>query len=174
MIEVEVKVRAQHADVERRLEDLGAERVAEKKQEDVYFAAPHRDFASTDEALRVRREDGDAYVTYKGPKMDDETKTREEHETFVGDADEACALFKSLGFKEYGVVEKHRRVYEIDDATVTLDDVDGLGEFVEVEREIADDTDTEEPRAAVLGTLESLGLDPNGSVRESYLELLYA
>lgn len=174
MIEVEVKVPAQHADVEERLEELGAEQVDEKKQVDVYFTAPHRDFASTDEALRVRREDGETRITYKGPKLDDETKTREEHETTVGDAEKARAIFESLGFEEFGTVEKERQVYRLDGATVTLDELEELGEFVEVERDIEDEADIEEPSAEVLDVLERLGLDADDSVRDSYLELLYA
>jgi len=174
MIEVEVKVRASHDEVEESLDALSAEHVTEKIQEDTYFAAPHRDFARTDEALRVRREDGEAFVTYKGPKLDKETKTREEHETHVGSGEKARAVFVSLGFEEFGKVRKHRRVYELDGATVTLDDVDGLGEFVEIELEAEGDAETDEARARILEILERLGLDPDASVRDSYLELLYA
>lgn len=172
MIEVEVKVRTSLDGVEERLRGLGAEPVAEKTQVDTYFSAPHRDFAETDEALRVRSEDGDAYVTYKGPKRDTETKTREEHETAVGEIETASAVFESLGFKEFGTVEKHRRVYVLDDVTVTLDDVEGLGEFVEVEVENSGDEDADAARAEVFDTLERLGLDPADSITDSYLELL--
>ena len=174
MIEVEVKVRAPHTEVEGRLEELGAVRVADKTQKDTYFAAPHRDFAQTDEALRVRHEDGEAYMTYKGPKLDEETKTREEHETQVGDAEEARSIFESLGFEEFGTVKKQRTVYEFDGATVTLDDVECLGEFVEVELEAEGDAETEGARKSILKTLESLDLDPDDSVRDSYLEILHA
>ena len=173
MIEVEVKVPAQHAEVKERLEEIGAEQVDEKKQKDVYFTAPHRDFSETDEALRVRRENGETRITYKGPKLDNETKTREEHETTVGDAEEARSVFESLGFEEFGTVKKERQVYELDGTTVTLDDVDGLGEFVEVERDIEDGVDIEEPSAEVLDVLERLCLDTDDSVRDSYLELLH-
>lgn len=175
MIEVEAKVRSSHGPVEERLKELGAELVADKTQEDVYFTAPHRDFAETDEALRVRRENGETRITYKGPKMDGETKTREEHETEVGDAETVRAVFESLGFEEFGTVSKDRRVYSLDDGTtVTLDSVEGLGDFVEVEREAETDDEVDEPRALVLETLERLGLNPDDGIRESYLELLYA
>lgn len=174
MIEVEVKVRAPLDGVADRLESLGAEPVAEKTQVDTYFAAPHRDFAQTDEALRVRRENGDAYVTYKGPKHDEETKTREEHETEVGDAETARAVFESLGFEEFGRVEKERRVYDLGGTTVTLDDVEGLGEYVEVERERPPEDDATAAREAVFDTLERLGLGDEDTITDSYLELLYA
>jgi adenylate cyclase class 2 len=172
MIEAEAKVRAPHEPVEERLTELDAEHVTDKKQVDVYFAAPHRDFADTDEALRVRHENGRAYVTYKGPKLDAETKTREEHETEVGDAETAVAVFESLGFDEFGRVSKQRSVYELDGKTVVLDEVDGLGSFVEVEVEA--ENSTEEATQDVFGTVEDLGLEPEASVRESYLELLYS
>lgn len=172
MIEVEVKVHAQHADVKERLEELGADHVLDKTQQDTYFSAPHRDFASTDEALRIRRENNETRITYKGPKLDEETKTREEHETTVGSAEEARAVFELLGFEKFGTVEKKRQVYELDGTTVTLDDVDGLGEFVEVEKDVDDEAGVDAPRTAILDTLERLGLDADDSVRDSYLELL--
>jgi adenylate cyclase class 2 len=174
MIEVEVKVRASLDEVEERLGELGAEAVARKRQVDTYFSAPHRDFAETDEALRVRREDGEGYVTYKGPKRGDATKTRREYETSVGDAETAAAVLESLGFERFGTVEKNRRVYSVDGTTVTLDSVEGLGEFVEVELERKERDDEDEARTKVFETLERLGLDPDDSVTESYLELLYA
>src|SRR5688572_28544694 len=39
-------------------------------QSDEYFAHPARDFAKTDEALRIRTSGGKSFVTYKGPKLD--------------------------------------------------------------------------------------------------------
>jgi len=178
MLEVETKVRADHEAVEERLREVGAERVAGYEQRDTYFSAPHRDFAETDEALRTRHEDGTEYITYKGPKLDGETKTREEYETTVGEAGVARSVFESLGFEEFAEVRKRRRVYELDGVTVTLDDVDGLGEFVEVEVEVevereAEDEGRDEARERLYSTLRELGLDPNDSIRDSYLELLY-
>ncbi|MFB6269418.1 MAG: class IV adenylate cyclase [Halobacterium sp.] len=55
MYEVEVKVSADHAAVRSALAAAGAARVGTLAQADTYFDAPHRDFAETDEALRVRR-----------------------------------------------------------------------------------------------------------------------
>jgi len=55
MYEVEVKVPADLDAVRERLADAGAGRVATVAQADTYFDAPHREFAETDEALRVRR-----------------------------------------------------------------------------------------------------------------------
>lgn len=171
MIEVEVKVPADHDEVGERLREIGAVRVGGRTQRDVYYSAPHRDFMETDEALRVRQEDDEAYLTYKGPKRRDGTKSRKEVEVEVGSAGTMDQVLESLGFREYGVVEKQRMVYELGDYEVVLDDVEGLGEYVEVETE-AGEMDYGEARDGALDLLERLGLDPRDSVRTSYLELL--
>ncbi len=56
MIEVEVKAHATNLDeIEKKVIEIGASRRGEEYQEDLYFNAPHRDFAQTDEALRIRK-----------------------------------------------------------------------------------------------------------------------
>ena len=50
------------------------------EQVDRYFAHPCRDFARTDEALRLRRDGDDVAITWKGPRIDAATKTRRESE----------------------------------------------------------------------------------------------
>ncbi len=68
------------AAVEADLAALGAKIAAAEEEVDLYFAHPARDFAATDEALRLRRKGPRGYITYKGPKIDAVTKTRREIE----------------------------------------------------------------------------------------------
>ena len=50
MIEVEVKAHATNLDdIEEKVIEIGASRVKEEYQEDLYFNAPHRDFAQTEQ-----------------------------------------------------------------------------------------------------------------------------
>ncbi|MFD1684509.1 class IV adenylate cyclase [Halobellus litoreus] len=194
MYEVEVKVRASRDAVRKRLRDADAGRVEGVTQIDTYYDAPHRDFAETDEALRLRREtrdpgaddrdstDGGAdpdatagettKLTYKGPLIDAASKTREEHETAVADGDAAAAIVEGLGFESAAVVEKEREFFSLDGYTVTLDRVDGLGEFVEVEAEVDEDADVDSVRDGAFAVLRRLGLDPDEQIRTSYLGLL--
>ncbi|MWG33899.1 class IV adenylate cyclase [Halomarina oriensis] len=188
MYEVEVKLRADHATLRDRLDELGATRERAIEQVDRYYDAPHRDFAATDEALRirrVRRRDGEATagadrrhgegdgaearVTYKGPLVDDASKTRLEHETGVEDGETVADILDALGFSPAATVEKHREVYALDGLTVVLDDVADLGEFVEVELE-SEDVDTARERC--FEAVRALGLDPDDGIRTSYLGLL--
>lgn len=175
MIEFEMKVPADHASVRPHL-DTWTRRDAEPiEQIDTYYAVPMRDFAETDEALRLRRISGDegrVELTYKGPKIDPGSKARIEYQTDIGDADAIDAIFDALSFQQAATVEKHRERFDRDGFTVTLDNVHGLGEFVEVEAVIDDDSSIEVTREATHEILRSLGLDPADSIRTSYLELL--
>ncbi|MFB6119585.1 MAG: class IV adenylate cyclase [Halobacteriaceae archaeon] len=174
MYEVEVKVRADHDAVGDALAEAGATHRGTVTQRDTYYDAPDRDFAETDEALRVRHEsDGEerTLLTYKGPLVDAESKTREEHETEVADAAELDGVLAGLGCEPAATVEKERERYGLDGYTVTLDDVAGLGEFVEVEREVPE-SDVESAREGARALLRELGLDPTTHVRTSYLGLL--
>jgi adenylate cyclase class 2 len=184
MYEVEVKVRADHDAVRDSLESIGATHVGSVEQEDTYYDAPDRDFAQTDEALRIREErsagsrcngDGtttDTRLTYKGPLLDSDSKTRAEAETAVVEPDELRTILDGLGYDPAATVSKQRERYTVDGVTVTLDTVDGLGEFVEGELETDDDIDSARDR--VLTVLTSLGLDTDDQIRTSYLGLLLA
>ncbi len=166
-MEVEIKARIRNPDEIRRiLKDMGAKYEGEVHQKDIYFNHPCRDFASTDEALRVRIS-GDVRITYKGPKVDSETKTREEIELEVESAEKAMDMMKRLGFIEAGTVEKMRETYSLNDVEITIDNVVGLGYFIELEIQ-GENNDKNRERLFSLG--KDLGL--NDYIRESYLELI--
>lgn len=175
MYEVELKLRAAHDPLRERLDAIGAEPAGTVTQVDTYYDHPVREFAETDEALRVRREtdsDGErAKVTYKGPLVDEVSKTREELETGVADGDTMAAIVESVGFDPAATVEKERERFRHGEYTITLDSVEGLGEFVEVETEAEE---IEPARAGATELLEALGLDPDEGIRTSYLGLLLA
>jgi len=180
--EVELKFRvADTAAVERRLADLGPPFAAAEEQVDRYFAHPARDFAATDEALRLRRVGDHVAVTWKGPRLDATTKTRREIELPVGLADgvEVIArwteLLEALGFRRVREVAKRRRIAVVRrdgrEIEVALDHVAGLGDFLEIEMRSA-----EEGLDAARRHIEALAreLGCGTPERRSYLELLLA
>ena len=188
MYEVEIKVPADLEATRERLREAGAERVDARRQRDTYYDAPHREFAETDEALRIRREtpladgpespegepDPAATVTYKGPLLEEASKTRTEHETGVDDGEALAAVLSGLGFEPAAAVEKRREFWSYDGFTVTLDAVTGLDEYVEIEREVEEEGEVETAREAAVEALDRLGLDADEQVRTSYLGLLLA
>ncbi|GAA0718573.1 adenylate cyclase class 2 [Halorubrum trapanicum] len=189
MYEVEIKVPAELDATRERLREAGAERVDARRQRDTYYDAPHREFAETDEALRIRREtplaegvesppeddsDAAATVTYKGPLLDEASKTRAEHETGVDDGEALAAVFSGLGFEPAATVEKRREFWSYDGFTVTLDAVTGLDEYVEIERAVETEGEVDAAREAAVDALDRLDLDADEQVRTSYLGLLLA
>jgi adenylate cyclase class 2 len=158
--------------IKSRIRDLGARFLWKGTQKDMYFNHPARDFARTDEALRIREVGEKAYLTYKGPKMDELTKTREEIAISVDKPENLLEILKKLGFREVRTVTKNREKYQLDELTVCLDSVEGLGDFVELEA-TCDPNDSEridELRNRILNTLKEWNLTK--IVRKSYLELL--
>jgi adenylate cyclase class 2 len=168
-VEVEIKAPVDDLDrVRQRLEAEDARAIDHRRETDAYFDHPQRSFADTDEALRVRQAGPRVKITYKGPKLDEATKTREEIDLAVEDEERARQVLTALGFELAGRVVKDREVFELSDLTVVLDEVEGLGSFVEIETVV--EGDHEQAREAVLVLAEDLGLDERE--RRSYLEML--
>ena len=120
--------------MEKALVKLGAKQVSIGPMEDIYFAHPSRDFGKTDEALRLRKREDGAELTYKGPRMHaDGAKAREEITLKTDNPLTMQRIVERLGFKESYVLRKTRTSYLLDKLRVDIDDVEGLGEFVELE-----------------------------------------
>ena len=176
--EVEQKFRVPNLDTVRvSIEQLGAKVSDGFEQADSYFAHPSRDFASTDEALRIRRVGLLNLITYKGPKIDTTTKTRREIELPLpgGElyANQFTQLLLALGFSPVAVVHKTRRTAIVEwrshQVEVAFDEVAQVGSFIELEVQ-ADETGLAEAREVVVSLADELRLDQ--AERRSYLEML--
>ncbi len=167
MIEVEVKARAPD-DTAKRIAALGATLLVVENHHDLYFNSSQRDFRLSDEALRIRIKQEGARLTYKGPKLDQTTKSRLERTVKIDDPLQMEQILFALGFVLSAEVRKKRAKYSYEGVVLALDEVEGLGSFVEVEA--AGEGDYEEQRRKVLSILSRLGL--HESIRSSYLELL--
>lgn len=180
MLEVEMKFPvADWMNLERKLAAWGANKLETRREEDHYFNAPDRDFARTDEAFRLRRVGSANFLTYKGPKIDPQTKTRTEIEVPMGPGHESAEamtqLLGHLGYRPVAVVEKLRQVMKVDRERfvleICLDEVKDVGRFVELEI-LAPDDQLDSSRKVMLAAAADLGL--TSSERRSYLELLLA
>ncbi len=172
MIEVEVKARINSfKEMEEKLEKLGAVKTKEEFQQDIYFASPIVDFAKTDEALRVRTTNNDIFITYKGPKLNDQAKTRKEVEMSIESAEKAKDIFEEIGFSEARTVEKNRQYYSFENFEISLDDVSGLPPYMEIEISMDEGEDYSEAQNRIFEVFEKLGIT-DGFERTSYMELL--
>jgi adenylate cyclase class 2 len=164
-------------EIEQRLIELEATIEPPVVQADLYFAHPARDFAQTDEALRLRRVGKQNFITYKGSKIDATTKTRREIELPLAPGEEAAAqwgeLLEALGFKPVVEVRKTRwsanLAWQGQEVQVALDKVEPLGSFVELEID-ADEAEVNTAKKCLASLAAELGLGPGE--RRSYLDLL--
>ena len=176
MIEVEVKAKIESfSEMEEKLDKIGAIKTKKEFQEDIYFNSPVVDFAQTDEALRIRttkeNDKTNIFITYKGPKIDKESKTRREIEMGIEDSQKCSDIFEEIGFKKVRTVRKNRQYYTFENFEISLDDIEGLDPYMEIEIALSDGEDYSQAQSSIFDLFEKLGVT-DGFERTSYLELL--
>ena len=185
MYEVELKFPVTELPaLEHRLKLCGAQWHDPIDQVDRYFNHPCRDFASTDEALRLRLNGDAVVITWKGPRIDAGTKTRREIELPLsgrspqGDSaeltiDRWTEILEALGFRPVATVAKRRQPARVHwqgmEVDVALDRVAGVGDYLELEVQ-ASEAQVPQARACLESLARELGC--GNPERRSYLELL--
>ncbi len=168
MFELEIKAQVDPKKIEKKLHQWGCEMMSEGFQKDVYYSHPSKDFAVTDEALRIRCADNKVKLCYKGARFDKKTKSREELTSMVDD--NIFEILEKVGFTPDAQVHKHRRVFELDGVKVTLDSVHELGEFLELE--LITEVPKKSATKQLFEVLKKLGVPESKTTRKSYLELI--
>jgi len=171
MLEIELKVEVPSLDpVRERLLQKSAEFTGKDHEHDIYYNAPHRDFAVTDEALRVRYYGDHTLLTYKGKKLREYgLKAREELNTVIESGEIFENILTRLGFTRTAEVNKWRENYRLGDAAFALDTVEGLGTFVEIE--IMTDKNGTGAAARIAALAKEMGISGE-PILASYLELV--
>jgi len=169
-MELEAKVAVEDLGVvAERLAALGARRVGRWRETDRFFDFSDGRLKESDSALRLRERvevDGERRwrrLTFKGPRVAGRLKHRREIELEVGDLDALGELLEALGLREFAAYTKGRTTYELDGCDVELDELEGIGRFVEVEGA------SEE---AIEGVLGKMGLGGQPTITESYLAMV--
>lgn len=181
-----------------RLEALGAPLGNAELQEDTLFAHPVHDFVGRGEALRLRRQGALLELTHKGPREDGPLKARRETTVHLADDPtallEALGFMAALRLRKLrrtatlapgahpglpagpvgnefpiGKAVAVGKALAGGSVEICLDEVEGLGTFVEVEAMAGD---AAEGRARVAWARSLLGLERAAEEPRSYAELL--
>lgn len=137
--EIEIKLRVEDNRSLLGFLEKNAELVSETFQRDEYFTPAHRNFLDVrpvKEWFRLREEDKGCSLNYKHWHYDEDGKTTyhcDEYEVSVGDSTKARNILIAVGLTPLIVVAKKRKTFLFGDYEVSLDTVEGLGEYVEVE-----------------------------------------
>lgn len=169
----ETQIKFQTTVSEADLLGMGAKLIGRYKQEDSYYEPVDKNLRERGESLRIRRENGRTFFTYKGPKVEGEVRKRDR---FDAEIDKATA---EVFARRYGKcvmdLVKDRMVYKIGNISVAIDSgilrmsedgSESLPDHVEV---CFDGDDIKDSDRMVL---EELGFNMNEAVLESYQDLL--
>ena len=166
-VESEIKLRMEGPGHARRaVEGLGATPVRPRHLEDnCLYDDARRTLAAGGRALRLRRAEGRAIVTYKGPKetRGDGVKSRPETELDVADGEAFESILSALGYRKVFRYQKYRETFHWRDVEIVVDETP-IGTFLEIEG----------PVATIHAAAEALGRAPADYIAESYPALFAA
>jgi len=173
MLEIEIKVKVPTLDpIREKLSQIGASHSEHLIEQDMYYNAPHRDFGKTDEALRLRTTSHGTTLTYKGKKeIIYGSKIRKEYNLSVEARETAHDILAHLGFIPVAEVRKERDYYVFEDFSIALDEVSGLGTFVEIELICEEEESTQNPASRIASLATRIGVTGE-RISDSYLELI--
>ena len=94
-------------------------------------------------SLRLREKNGKCLLTYKDDHFDSNGiwLYSDEHETHINDIDILNKIFGALGYKELVTVKNTKHTVEIGEYEITLEEVENLGNFIEIEYKGQKDVD---------------------------------
>jgi adenylate cyclase class 2 len=142
---------------------LGAHQVADFEQVDTYFRLP-------DARLKKRETTGEPaeWILYDRPNQ-----VGSKLSTFhIYSEDEAAERFGEMQRRPWVVVRKHRELWMHDHVRIHLDEVDGLGAFIEFEALICARQKKEDAEGAVMNLRKQLAPAIGEPVAVGYSDLL--
>lgn len=162
---VEIKARlAEPVTFRSRVEELADGAPILLEQEDVFFHSQRG-------RLKLRKEaSGAQLIYYERSDLTGPAESQYFTESFADPATIEAMLSVALDIR--GTVSKSRRLYKIGQTRVHIDEVLGLGSFVELEVELEAIQETSEGEAAARELMEKLELAEEYLVAESYIDLL--
>ena len=143
----EIEVKAKLIDKEKVLECIknsGAEFLGKKHQKDIVFWPNH--IRKIEEGvnllginyLRIRNQESEngkkIIFTLKQPTTNQSDCKEYEIEIKEADIDNLESIILNLGFYEFCITEKNRETYKLGEIEICVDDVVGLGKYIELEK----------------------------------------
>jgi len=163
---MEVKTRARNfAEIKARAEKLSDTPVEVIPQEDIFFNTPQGRLK-----LRILPGQMGQLIYYTRP--DQEGPKRSDYH--ISDTVDPSNLKRvlELAYGIRGVVRKTRYLYLVGQTRVHLDDVEGLGQFMELEVVMREGQSDAEGQAIAEGLLERLGVEKSDLLEGAYMDLL--
>jgi adenylate cyclase class 2 len=161
MYEVEVKAHLRdRASIVKKLKDFGCAFSEELHQVDHIFAPEGLPFPPplTTPVLRVRKQNDKYFFTLKISQSGRQDSIERELE--ITDGNMMIEIMKFIKYTEVSIVDKKRIKTKLRDMEITLDEVKGLGEFIEAEKIVVHENpeDRKNIQQELCEFLETLGV----------------
>jgi adenylate cyclase class 2 len=166
MENIEIKARCTNLrQMEQAVKAAGALWERNIEQVDIYFSVNHG-------RLKLRRENGkdQALIYYDRPDTNSPRLSHYEVVPMAPGQKIARTLEQALGVKT--TVCKRRQLWRLDNIRIHLDEVEGLGSFIEFEVEVLPGRDIGGCRAQADELMQHLAISPSDLIAGSYSDLL--
>ena len=163
---IEIKARVNHVfTLEKLIRNLAKTEPIVLSQEDIFFNVPHGRLK-----LRIFSPDKNELIFYErqniaGPKQSAYCKSETDDPSVLKEV-----LIKALGMK--GIVRKIRKLYLYEQTRIHIDDVEGLGHFVELEVMLQDNQTPEDGIAIAENLMVQLHIEKQDLVDIAYIDLM--
>lgn len=136
--EIEIQVQLQNASELLKFLKKEAEFIAREHQIDDYYTPDHRNFTDVRpilEWLRLRKSGKRYSINYKRWHYEKDGRSHfcDEFESGVDNLNQIKRIFKALNMKKLVTVEKVRKIWIYKNYEIAVDEIKGLGDFVEIE-----------------------------------------
>ncbi len=173
-MEVEVKAKVKNlSTLRRKLKAMRAQFGSVLNQKDWLFY--HREAIKTksqksgDYLLRIRSENGKHFLAYKG--LTERKGVWVEYEFGIDSPQEARRLIEAMGFGLALILEKKRIPGKLGKIVFCLDQIKGLGDFIEMEI-ITGKEKGKEAQQKIMQIFSQLGIDKRNFVRIGYPQII--
>jgi predicted adenylyl cyclase CyaB len=163
---IEIKARARNfEEIRARAEKLSNKPVEVIPQEDVFFNTLQGRLK-----LRILSGENSQLIYYTRP--DQEGPKRSDYHIFHTGDPESLKRVLELAYGIRGIVKKTRYLYLVGQTRVHLDDVEGLGPFMELEVVLQQEQSEAEGQAIAEDLMERLGVARSDLLEGAYMDLL--
>jgi predicted adenylyl cyclase CyaB len=162
---IEIKARARNVDeIKSRAAKLSDTPVQVILQEDTFFNSPQG-------RLKLRILPDHAQLIYYRRPDQDGPKRSDYHIALSHDAENLKRVLE-LAYGIRGVVKKTRYLYLVGPTRIHVDDVEGLGQFMELEVVMVEGQSDAEGQEIAEGLMASLGVERGDLIDGAYMDLL--
>jgi predicted adenylyl cyclase CyaB len=163
---IEIKAYARDfTEIRRRTELLSDGPLEVIRQEDIFFNVPHGRLK-----LRLLASGQGQLIYYT--RQDQEGPKRSDYHLSLTTDPENLRQVLSLAYGIRGVVRKTRYLYLVGQTRVHLDDVEGLGQFMELEVVLQEGQSDAQGQAIAEDLMASLGIERGDLLEGAYMDLI--